>query len=232
MALFIALVAGLPKRVQIEQQLRERIRSGRLSAGMSVPASRALAEDPGVSRGVIADAYSQLVAEGYLVARRGAGTRVSDSAQSFTPIDPEPFEEVAPVRYEMRSGVPDPAGFPRRAWQSASAQALRELPDADLLGPHRGGLARLRSRSPTTRPAAEPRSRVPSTSSSPLDWHRAWPWSARRLAIAACAESRSRIPHGPITLAPFALPAWSRCPSRSMTEASSLTGSTSWPWMP
>jgi glucose 1-dehydrogenase len=49
---------------QLQAGLRDAIRSGRLTAGTRLPASRVLAEDLGVSRGVVVDAYAQLVAEG------------------------------------------------------------------------------------------------------------------------------------------------------------------------
>lgn len=144
MDLHVALAPGKGKRVQLERQLRDGIRSGRLRAGMPLPPSRALASDLGVSRGVVAEAYAQLAAEGYLVARPRAGTRVSDRARPVRNDGPAPASQTPPVRYEMRSGTPDPAAFPRRAWQSASGRALRALPDSDFLGPHRGGLAHLR----------------------------------------------------------------------------------------
>ena len=144
MDLFLAVQPGKSKRVQIEQQLRDGIRSGRLRGGMALPPSRTLAADLGVSRGVVVDAYAQLTAEGYLLARPRAGTRVSEGMTTVNQGGGEVAERLPPIRYEMRSGTPDPAAFPRRAWQSATVHALRGLPDADFLGPHRGGLAQLR----------------------------------------------------------------------------------------
>src|SRR5687768_572432 len=79
MDLHVELRAGSPKRAQLERQLRDAIRAGRLAPGARLPASRVLAEQLGVARGTVLDAYAQLVAEGYLVGRRGSGTRVSDS---------------------------------------------------------------------------------------------------------------------------------------------------------
>ncbi|HYH93775.1 MAG TPA: GntR family transcriptional regulator, partial [Candidatus Saccharimonadales bacterium] len=46
--------------------LREAIQDGRLADGVRLPSSRQLAADLRVSRGVVADTYDQLVAEGYL----------------------------------------------------------------------------------------------------------------------------------------------------------------------
>ncbi|WP_234358756.1 GntR family transcriptional regulator, partial [Streptomyces sp. NRRL B-24085] len=58
--------------------LREAVRTGRLAPGTRLPSSRALATDLGIARNTVADAYADLVAEGWLTARQGSGTRVSD----------------------------------------------------------------------------------------------------------------------------------------------------------
>jgi GntR family transcriptional regulator/MocR family aminotransferase len=57
--------------------VRAAIMDGRLPAGASLPASRLLADDLGVSRGVIVEAYQRLADEGLVTARPGAGTKVS-----------------------------------------------------------------------------------------------------------------------------------------------------------
>src|ERR1700733_10908360 len=71
-------------RAGLETGLREAVSSGRLSAGTRLPSSRALAADLGVARNTVAEAYGQLVAEGWLTARQGSGTRVAPRA---TPAD-------------------------------------------------------------------------------------------------------------------------------------------------
>src|SRR5215212_8641523 len=77
--LMIELDRSQPRRLrgQIEDGLRAAIRSGRLPPGTSLPSTRALASDLGVTRGVVVDAYDQLIAEGYLLSRAGSGTTVS-----------------------------------------------------------------------------------------------------------------------------------------------------------
>lgn len=62
---------------QLAARLREVIETGRLRAGDRVPASRTLACQLNIARGTVADVYSQLVAEGYLESRVGAGTYVA-----------------------------------------------------------------------------------------------------------------------------------------------------------
>src|SRR5262245_48210473 len=84
-----------PLHAQLERELREAIRSGRLRAGERLPSSRALAAELGLSRGLVLDSYGQLQAEGYLTARTGSATRVARSAQPS--IRPAPEAEAAPA---------------------------------------------------------------------------------------------------------------------------------------
>ncbi|GAB3139613.1 PLP-dependent aminotransferase family protein [Micromonospora sonneratiae] len=69
---------------QLTAALRDAIVQGRLAPGTRLPASRGLAADLRLSRGVVVEAYEQLVAEGRLVARRGSGTTVA-STPAATP---------------------------------------------------------------------------------------------------------------------------------------------------
>jgi GntR family transcriptional regulator / MocR family aminotransferase len=73
----LATAPGRSLRARAEHALREAVRSGRLAPGTRLPATRALATELGVSRGVVVEAYAQLAAEGYLDTRRGGGTRVA-----------------------------------------------------------------------------------------------------------------------------------------------------------
>ena len=122
---------GLPLRAQLEDQLRGAVRSGRLAPGALLPSSRALAHDLGVSRGVVVDAYAQLAAEGYLVARQGAPTRVSATARGPGGSERLP-PEARPPRFDFRPGGPDVALFPRDAWAASLRRSLREAPNARL----------------------------------------------------------------------------------------------------
>ena len=70
--------AGTPLARQLQERLRDAIRSGRLTLGERLPASRALAAQLGVSRGVVVDTYAQLESEGYLRSAQGSGTVVAD----------------------------------------------------------------------------------------------------------------------------------------------------------
>ena len=122
----LAADAG-PLHEQVEQRMREHVRSGRLAPGARIPSSRALAARLGVSRGVVLEAYGQLVAEGYLVASQGAPTRVATSPRSeLAPLAGGSFEPRH--AYRLDPGVPDLAAFPRREWLRSLRAALRDAP--------------------------------------------------------------------------------------------------------
>src|SRR5690242_12836098 len=70
-------LAGRRTRAGLEQALRAAVREGRLAPGTRLPSSRVLARDLGLARNTVADAYGQLVAEGWLTARQGSGTTVA-----------------------------------------------------------------------------------------------------------------------------------------------------------
>src|SRR5580658_6313927 len=120
-------------RLGLETALRDAVRSGRLGPGTRLPSSRALAGDLGVARNTVADAYAQLVAEGWLTARQGSSTRVADRVAT-APAGPgrpdEPGAAAGPgpglgpgrdreSRYDLQPGSPDLAAFPRTAWLAA-----------------------------------------------------------------------------------------------------------------
>ncbi|WP_189107810.1 MocR-like pyridoxine biosynthesis transcription factor PdxR [Streptomyces camponoticapitis] len=106
--------------------LREAVRTGRLVPGSRLPSSRTLAVDLGIARNTVADAYAELVAEGWLTARQGSGTRVARRAAPRTrapggsparPVHGRPT-------HNLRPGSPDLGSFPRGEWLAASRRAL------------------------------------------------------------------------------------------------------------
>ncbi|HEX5189640.1 MAG TPA: PLP-dependent aminotransferase family protein [Streptosporangiaceae bacterium] len=138
-------LAGSRVRAAMEAALREAVRSGRLAPGVRLPSSRDLAADLGVARNTVADAYGQLVAEGWFEARTGAGTWV---AERPVPAVERPAVAAAPrpadPRYDLRAGIPAVAAFPRRAWLAAGRAALAAAEDNVLGYPDPRGLADLR----------------------------------------------------------------------------------------
>ena len=67
----------LSLREQLVRFFRKGVAEGTLQPGIRLPASRVLAQELGLSRITVSGAYEQLVAEGFLEARRGAGTYVA-----------------------------------------------------------------------------------------------------------------------------------------------------------
>jgi GntR family transcriptional regulator / MocR family aminotransferase len=126
-------------RAGLERALRDAIDSGRLPSGARLPSSRALAADLGIARNTVADAYGQLVAEGWLVARQGSGTLVADRAQPLEADAPAAGEAERSLRHDLRPGSPDVTAFPRAAWLAAARRALNvAAPDALAYGDPRG----------------------------------------------------------------------------------------------
>ncbi len=70
---------GQPLHRQIYDSFRMAIVERRLRPGQRIPSTRVLATEIGVSRFPVLNAYAQLLAEGYLESRVGAGTVVSSS---------------------------------------------------------------------------------------------------------------------------------------------------------
>ncbi|WBQ06671.1 MocR-like pyridoxine biosynthesis transcription factor PdxR [Kribbella sp. CA-293567] len=123
----------VPLHQQLESGIRERIRQGLLRAGTALPATRALAADLGLSRGVVVEAYQQLVAEGYLVSRAGGYTQVASAA--VRPSVQPRLRNVAaglPPRIDFRYSRPDVTQFPRTAWLRSVRKVLNESPHEAL----------------------------------------------------------------------------------------------------
>lgn len=146
-----------PLRSQLEDGLREAIRSGRLRAGERLPSSRELARELGVSRGLVQECYNQLQAEGYLATRVGSATRVANTgaeslAEATSPglasraadraAEAEGSPSAVRLDVDFASGVPDLSSFPRSDWVWAQREVCRNVPNAALdYGDPRGSAA-------------------------------------------------------------------------------------------
>lgn len=134
-----------PLRQRLAEAVVDQIRYGRIRVGDPLPSTRVLAAELGVSRGCVVDAYDELCASGFAVARAGSGTRVAPGADvaarahaASHPVVPAAATEPDPVRrapaLDLRPGIPDPALISepewRRAWRAAAA-APRALGVAD-----------------------------------------------------------------------------------------------------
>ncbi|WP_406455105.1 PLP-dependent aminotransferase family protein [Streptomyces sp. NBC_00876] len=134
--LLLDLAGPGSRRAVLIRALRDAVRDGRLAPGTRLPPYRSLAADLGLARNTVADAYAELVAEGWLTARQGSGTRV---ARRAAPVASARVPKKAPHRpagpvHDLRQGKPDAATFPRTAWLAAARRALNAAPN-DAFGP-------------------------------------------------------------------------------------------------
>ncbi|WP_328302522.1 PLP-dependent aminotransferase family protein [Streptomyces sp. NBC_00435] len=142
----------------LADRLRAAIADGRLPVGSRLPASRVLAAELRVSRGLVTEAYQRLAETGQVAGRGRAGTVVvaapvaarvtprqvpSRPAGAGVPAPVGPFVpgaggalvdalRAAPCRIDLSPGVPDLTAFPRTAWLQAERRVLAELTPADF----------------------------------------------------------------------------------------------------
>ena len=156
-----------PLHRQIYDSLRAMISERRLPPGQRIPASRALACELGISRIPVLGAYAQLLAEGYLESRTGAGTFVAASlapelsdrrpALVKAQADPSPVTisraagrvRVPPQPWLREGGAfsvghLDYDGFPFHAWSRLLARHARRVRAKSLNYTERAGLLELR----------------------------------------------------------------------------------------
>ncbi len=141
--------APAPLQDQLVDFFRAAVLAGRLRPGTRVPSSRALAAEQQVARITVVQAYDRLVAEGFLVARRGAGLFVAadlpDLQRPATPVAPprpappapptRPDLKLAPrshARADLTPGLPALDLFPWAEWSRLTARVLRGRPVAAL----------------------------------------------------------------------------------------------------
>ena len=130
--LFVELTrdSGVALHRQIEASIRDAIRTGRLPRGTALPPTRGLADELAVSRGVVVEAYQQLIAEGYLTSRAGGYTRVA--------IGPEPptggpsLLPSSGARIDFCPCKADGSQFPRAAWLRSLRRVLANVSDEEF----------------------------------------------------------------------------------------------------
>jgi GntR family transcriptional regulator/MocR family aminotransferase len=116
---------------QIYQTLKELMLSGQLKAGEALPSTRELAKELNVSRNTVCEAYDLLIAEGFVISRQGAPTRVAYGL-FIEPAEPPLSPKIkgrpsVPISVSFRTGKPDLRLFPRFLWQQLMRKAYEEL---------------------------------------------------------------------------------------------------------
>lgn len=162
---FLMLTNGMsnaPLYQQLYTAIRDAILRGELAPGLRLPASRPLAGQLGIARITVVNAYEQLLAEGYLTGKVGAGTFVAaelpemllqTASRNVTPpttlTRPTTLQLTAFGKYlttvpatrtrlgssfrPFENGVSDTANFPFAIWARLAAQIQRQ-PPRELLG--------------------------------------------------------------------------------------------------
>lgn len=143
--------ADLSKHRNLYFSIRDAVMSQKLSPGQRLPASRTLASDLGLSRNTVISAYEQLMADGFLSSRKGAGTFVSDKLPEIrTTADKKPSISIDGVSERGRAlmqtgkrnqayggplfipGMPDATQFPEVLWNRIARKCGRTLSNTDF----------------------------------------------------------------------------------------------------
>ncbi|MEO1176294.1 MAG: PLP-dependent aminotransferase family protein [Pseudomonadota bacterium] len=135
-------------QAQIQELIAQGILSGRFQAGEKLPSTRKLAAHLGLSRITVTLAYTELVANGYLVSEGRSGYYISDDAPIPPRFEPPPKEpdavdwtrvlgqrfsseptiqkpaDWAKYKYPFIYGQADPQLFDHANWRLCAVQAL------------------------------------------------------------------------------------------------------------
>jgi GntR family transcriptional regulator/MocR family aminotransferase len=123
---------------QIYRGIRRCIAEGLVDSNYRLPSTRALASDLGVSRTTALLAFEQLRAEGYIVARRGAGAFIApDPPQRRASPPTSPARRVSRPPFSRRGTLLAATAAPDRRAPSTAARAFRLGTPALDLFPHR-----------------------------------------------------------------------------------------------
>ncbi|MDH6225209.1 MULTISPECIES: PLP-dependent aminotransferase family protein [Streptomyces] len=138
--------SAVPLTTQLQNAIKVRIEDRVLQPGVRLPSSRQLAQDLRLSRSVVVEAYEQLIAEGYLDAVRGSGTRVTrklTEGGGYAPLlDSRP---AAQSRWDLRVGIANLSNFPRQEWLNSYTKVLQNVGREGMDYPPVAGIAELRN---------------------------------------------------------------------------------------
>ena len=139
---------------QLYRILQTGIRDARLSAGLKLPPTRALAQALGIARNTVVHVYEQLALEGYVQAGVGRGTFVAEIGPRLVASAPPRPRAAAPMRSKLLSrrggevvlqagagrqqwgafapGVPEVRMFPSQVWSRLHARLWRSAAPRQL----------------------------------------------------------------------------------------------------
>lgn len=169
--MMIRLDRDTPLQHQIYDQLKMSILSASLAPGTRLPSSRALADRFAISRNTVLMAYEQLLAEGYLEARPGAGTfvraalpagveprsgeaakpmphrpaRLSHYSERLRTLNIDTLSRGSGLRYSFDHGIVSAADFPADTWRRLLLREIRRRADKPYHYENPQGLPELRA---------------------------------------------------------------------------------------
>ena len=127
--------SATPIKDQIYRGLRELIVGGHIARGATLPSTRAFAAELGVSRNTVISVFEQLIGEGYLKTKSGAGTFVSEqlpedllAAPSTPALSVKRARANRPPRIATHAfalGIPALDEFPYEVWRRLVAKRWR-----------------------------------------------------------------------------------------------------------
>lgn len=133
----------LPLYLQIYEQIKQDIISGKITEGSKLLSTRALSTTLNVSRNTVESAYLQLYSEGYVRSKAGSGYIVEkldkgimwkikshDIDNIQKPSGRESGEEN--FKFDFKYGVLNPEDFPLRLWKKISNKCLTTLSLEDI----------------------------------------------------------------------------------------------------
>ncbi|MFK0090280.1 PLP-dependent aminotransferase family protein [Pseudomonas sp. NPDC090755] len=163
MELHISLHGSKGLAEQLYRQLRDGIDSGRLAAGTQLPPTRLLAEQLGVSRKTVAEAYSRLTYDNLLSGQVGKGTFITPApTRAAAPTPDIPLASAATLakwrsraslmkdlaastlRYDFIGGASSKTQFPFDDWRRCNQYALRQIRQGSARYAAHQGLPELR----------------------------------------------------------------------------------------
>jgi GntR family transcriptional regulator / MocR family aminotransferase len=131
-----------PLQAQIARQIRDMVLHGRLKPDVRLPSSRTLADELGVARATVVEAFEQLAGEGYIETKAGSGTRVASELPEtllssglfgerlHAPVRPAPVRQLTKriAARPFRSGLVDWEHFPHDDWGKLLGRYWRNPP--------------------------------------------------------------------------------------------------------
>jgi GntR family transcriptional regulator/MocR family aminotransferase len=169
--MMLRLDRAAPLQHQIYDQLKQAILGGRIAPGTRLASSRTLADQHAISRNTVLIVYEQLLAEGYLETRAGAGTyvgaampagakaraqqpavsrsprplRLSRYSERLAALDVGTLSRGAGLRYSFHYGTVSAADFPVDIWRRLLLREIRRRIGKPYLYENPQGLPELRA---------------------------------------------------------------------------------------